>query len=196
MGDKGPDGAPGPKGPVGDKGPDGAPGPKGPAGVGIPQTLSLSGNQLSLSHDGGTVTLPATDLSDLLSRIAALEARPAGASERQPVRKYLLRWVPTSGAVVNGGGTNAEMRHFMTFDPNTGLGIVHLDFTVPPGKVVSGGMFEIPDTGPKSISLVEAQSTTPGGSGIWVDANGRQFKTDGLRAPGRYILNIAGFFTM
>ena len=84
----------------------------------------------------------------------------------------------------------------MTFDPNTGLGIVHLDFTVPEGKVVSGAMFEIPANGPKSISLVEAQTYTPGGSGIWVEANGRQFKTDGIRAPGRYILNITGFFTM
>ena len=186
----------GPKGPVGDKGPVGEPGPKGPAGVGIPQTLSISGNQLSLSHDGGTVTLPATDLSDLLSRIAALEARPAGGSERQPVKIYHLRWLPTSGSVVIGSGANAAARHFMTFDPNTGLGVVHLDFTVPPGRVVSGGMFEIPASGPKSISLVEAQSATPGGGGVWVEANGHLFVTDAIRTPGRYIMNIVGFFTM
>ena len=187
----------GPKGPVGEPGPKGPVGEPGPAGVGIPQTLSLSGNQLSLSHDGGTVTLPATDLSALLSRIAALEARPAGgAVERQPVRTYHLRWLPTSGSVVIGGGANAAARHFMTFDPNTGLGIVHLDFTVPPGRVVSGGMFEIPASGPKSISLVEAQSVTPGGGGVWVEANGRLFVTDAIRTPGRYIMNIVGFFTM
>ena len=52
---KGEDGQPGQKGDVGPMGP---PGPKGADGVGIPQTLSLSGNTLTLSHGGGTVTLP------------------------------------------------------------------------------------------------------------------------------------------
>ena len=189
---------PGPKGPVGEPGPTGEPGPKGPAGVGIPQVLSLSGRQLTLSHDGGTVTLPTTDLSSIMSRLAALEARPAGggAAAREPVRTYLLSWSRTSGAEVNAGGADAAKRHFMTFDPNTGLGVVHMDFTVPAGKTAAGVMFEIPATGPKAISLVEAQSSTPGGGGVWVEANGRQFKTDGIRTPGRYILNIAGFFTM
>ena len=54
---KGEDGQPGQKGDVGPMGP---PGPKGADGVGIPQTLSLSGNTLTLSHGGGTVILPAS----------------------------------------------------------------------------------------------------------------------------------------
>lgn len=53
-------GPPGPAGPPGPQGPMGPPGPKGADGVGIPQTLSLSGNTLTLSHGGGTVTLPAS----------------------------------------------------------------------------------------------------------------------------------------
>lgn len=72
KGDVGPMGPPGPKGedglvgpqgpigPAGTTGPQGPPGPKGADGVGIPQTLSLSGNTLTLSHGGGTVTLPAS----------------------------------------------------------------------------------------------------------------------------------------
>lgn len=72
KGDVGPMGPPGPKGEDGLAGPAGPPGPKGdrgetgergPAGsdgAGIPQTLSLSGNTLTLSHGGGTVTLPAS----------------------------------------------------------------------------------------------------------------------------------------
>lgn len=55
QGPKGEDGLPGTTGPQGPMGP---PGPKGADGVGIPQTLSLSGNTLTLSHGGGTVTLP------------------------------------------------------------------------------------------------------------------------------------------
>lgn len=57
-GPKGEDGLVGPQGPIGPAGPPGPPGPKGADGVGIPQTLSLSGNTLTLSHGGGTVTLP------------------------------------------------------------------------------------------------------------------------------------------
>ena len=171
------EGPPGPAGPAGERGPAG---PAGPAGVGVPQTLALAGNQLSLSHGGGMVTLPAG----------------GGAANKEPVRTYLLEWKRSSGVQVKKDGADAAARHFMTFDPNTRIGIVHLDFTVPAGKVVSGPMFEIPENGPKSISLVEAQTSTPGGGGIWVEANSRQFVTDGIRAPGRYILNIVGFFTM
>ena len=61
QGERGTDGQPGPQGPTGPAGPIGPPGPKGADGVGIPQTLSLSGNTLTLSHGGGTVTLPASD---------------------------------------------------------------------------------------------------------------------------------------
>lgn len=69
IGPKGNDGIPGPAGPRGENGqpgPAGAqgiqgpPGPKGDPGVGIPQTLSLSGNILALSNGGGSVTLPAS----------------------------------------------------------------------------------------------------------------------------------------
>ena len=71
-GERGPMGPPGPKGEDGLVGPQGIQGPPGPKGdrgetgergadgVGIPQTLSLSGNTLTLSHGGGTVTLPAS----------------------------------------------------------------------------------------------------------------------------------------
>lgn len=57
KGDNGERGADGQPGPQGIQGP---PGPKGDPGVGIPQTLSLSGNILALSHGGGSITLPAS----------------------------------------------------------------------------------------------------------------------------------------
>ena len=77
-GQQGPPGPPGPPGPQGEQGrpgndgldgvagpsgPMGPPGPKGDKGdpgVGVPQVLSLSGNTLSLSNGGGTVTLPSS----------------------------------------------------------------------------------------------------------------------------------------
>lgn len=66
-GERGADGLPGargergeqgPIGPVGPQGPIGLTGPKGADGVGIPQKLTLSGNTLTLSDGGGSVTLP------------------------------------------------------------------------------------------------------------------------------------------
>lgn len=60
RGEQGPIGQTGQTGPAGPQGPIGLTGPKGADGVGIPQTLSLSGNTLTLSHGGGTVNLPAS----------------------------------------------------------------------------------------------------------------------------------------
>ena len=58
KGDPGDPGAPGAPGADGAKGDKGDPGEDGADGVGIPQTLSLTGTNLSLSGGGGTVTLP------------------------------------------------------------------------------------------------------------------------------------------
>lgn len=55
QGPAGPQGDPGPQGPAG---PQGEPGPQGNPGVGVPQTLILDGNSLSIS-DGNSVLLPA-----------------------------------------------------------------------------------------------------------------------------------------
>lgn len=66
QGPQGPQGETGPQGPAGPQGETGATGPQGPQGeqgpqgspgVGVPQTLSLNGNSLSIS-DGNSVTLP------------------------------------------------------------------------------------------------------------------------------------------
>ena len=60
RGERGEQGPIGLTGSAGPQGPIGLTGPKGADGVGIPQTLSLSGNTLTLSHGGGTVNLPAS----------------------------------------------------------------------------------------------------------------------------------------
>ena len=60
QGRPGNDGLDGVAGPAGPMGPPGPKGDKGDPGVGVPQVLSLSGNTLSLSNGGGTVTLPAS----------------------------------------------------------------------------------------------------------------------------------------
>jgi len=199
AGPAGPAGAPGERGPAGpagapgERGPAGPAGPAGAPGVGVPQKLSLSGNALTLSPDGGTVTLPTADLSSLISRIEALENRPGGAAMK-PRKRYGLTWAARDTTIVNGNGNNALVRHFMEYETNTGFGIIHLDFTIPAGKIPRGPLFYIPNEAPVPSSLIEMQSVTPGGGGVWVDRGSRQVQTDGITTPGRYILNIVGFF--
>lgn len=62
-GQTGPRGEQGQTGPAGERGPIGPTGPKGENGrdgVGIPQKLSISGNVVTLSDGGGSITLPTT----------------------------------------------------------------------------------------------------------------------------------------
>ena len=70
RGEQGPIGLTGPAGP---QGPIGLTGPKGADGVGIPQTLSLSGNTLTLSHGGGTVNLPASSQNATTPSTSSIE---------------------------------------------------------------------------------------------------------------------------
>ncbi len=58
QGEQGPAGPQGEQGPAGPQGEQGPAGPQGEPGVGVAQTLSLDGNNLTIS-DGNTVTLPA-----------------------------------------------------------------------------------------------------------------------------------------
>ena len=58
QGEQGPAGPQGEQGPAGPQGEQGPAGPQGDPGVGVAQTLSLEGNNLTIS-DGNTVTLPA-----------------------------------------------------------------------------------------------------------------------------------------
>ena len=58
AGQKGERGEQGPIGPTGPQGPIGATGPKGNDGVGVPQKLSITGNVVTLSDGGGSITLP------------------------------------------------------------------------------------------------------------------------------------------
>ena len=58
TGPRGEQGQTGPAGPAGERGPIGPKGENGRDGVGIPQKLSISGNVVTLSDGGGSITLP------------------------------------------------------------------------------------------------------------------------------------------
>ena len=58
RGERGEQGPIGQTGPAGPQGPIGLTGPKGADGVGVPQKLSITGNVVTLSDGGGSITLP------------------------------------------------------------------------------------------------------------------------------------------
>lgn len=84
QGERGQDGQKGERGeqgPIGLTGPPGPKGDKGEPGVGVPQVLSLSGNTLSLSNGGGTVTLPASGQNGPATTTSSSELTGAGIPE-------------------------------------------------------------------------------------------------------------------
>lgn len=129
-----------------------------------------------------------------------LAANPPQPPAKLPHQKFILEWVARSTTTVAGNGNDGDHRHFLDYDPNTKIGIIHLDFTVPAGKTAKDTLFTLPEKAPPvpvPASLIELQSATPsttGVGGIWMDKGSRKVQTDAITAPGRYILNIVGFF--
>ena len=135
RGERGQDGHPGPKGERGEPGPQGLQGATGPKGengrdgVGIPQTLSISGNTLSLSHGGGTVTLPASGQNAPSTTTSSSELSgngiPEGKVEGTLGQTYVdLR--KTNGAVKWIKTTNSGMTGWTVLYGDTGWKILNI----------------------------------------------------------------------
>ena len=132
------------------QGPKGDPGPKGADGVGVPQKLSIAGSELTLSPDGGTVTLPSTDLSSLVSRadalarrVEALEARPQGGGGGGAVQDTgvrLLETISESGGLcdvlIRRVGSTVQV-WMITTNPNRKNGNAGPQFTKTPVELQS-----------------------------------------------------------
>jgi len=97
RGEQGPAGLPGPIGP---QGPIGLTGPKGADGVGIPQKISLSGNTLTLSDGGGSITLPTATPSNTGGQVSEYEIHGQGMPNGKVTAPVGTTYVDT--AVTNG----------------------------------------------------------------------------------------------
>lgn len=106
RGEQGPAGLPGPIGP---QGPIGLTGPKGADGVGIPQKISLSGNTLTLSDGGGSITLPTATPSNTGGQVSEYEIHGQGMPNGRvsapvgttyvdtAITNKALKWIKRSG---------------------------------------------------------------------------------------------------
>lgn len=118
RGEQGPAGLPGPIGP---QGPIGLTGPKGADGVGIPQKISLSGNTLTLSDGGGSITLPTATPSNTGGQVSEYEIHGQGMPNGKvtaPVGTTYVDTVATNGALkwIKRSGTDSQGWEVLTGD--------------------------------------------------------------------------------
>lgn len=111
QGKRGQDGQPGPKGERGEPGPQGIQGATGPKGengrdgrdgVGIPQKISITGNVVTLSDGGGSITLPTATASNTGSQVNEYEIHGTGMPNGKvtaPVGTTYVDTAVTSGAL-------------------------------------------------------------------------------------------------
>ena len=123
-GQKGERGEQGPIGPIGPQGPIGLTGPKGADGrdgVGISQKLTLSGNILTLSDDGGSVTLPSQEANTPTGQANDYEIHGTGMPNGKvaaPVGTTYVDTVATNGALkwIKRTGTDDQGWEVLTGD--------------------------------------------------------------------------------
>ena len=178
KGDKGDRGEQGIQGPKGDQGIQGLQGLKGEqgiqgiAGVGLPQTLSLNNGILSLSHGGGSVTLPQANFSEIV-KIPLNSANPTS--------------VFSSGSA--GERNWHDYRNYMIFNKTTGQGFIHLDFWTTSSAAMA--IINLPSSAPTPKELSEA-ALNEDNSTVWIEKGSRTIYGR-QRANKRYIANIPIF---
>lgn len=118
RGEQGPIGPVGPQGPIGLTGPKGA---DGRDGVGISQKLTLSGNTLTLSDGGGSVTLPSQEANTPTGQANDYEIHGTGmpnGNVAAPVGTTYVDTVATNGALkwIKRTGTGNQGWEVLTGD--------------------------------------------------------------------------------
>lgn len=118
RGEQGPIGPVGPQGPIGLTGPKGA---DGRDGVGISQKLTLSGNTLTLSDGGGSVTLPSQEANTPTGQANDYEIHGTGmpnGNVAAPVGATYVDTVATNGALkwIKRTGNNNQGWEVLTDD--------------------------------------------------------------------------------
>ena len=164
QGDQGLQGQKGDRGDQGLKGEQGERGLQGAEGVGIPQTLSLNNGILSLSHNGGSVTLPQVNLG------------------QNSIFKLNNDGVFAAGSV--GPEVFDDYRNYMIINNATGHGFIHLDFWTK-----GGGSMTLPDNAPRPKQLSEIQGYD-GNSRMWIGPNDNRINLVDITPNKRYIQNI------
>lgn len=192
-GPKGEPGTPGQRGADGERGLQGPPGPPGPKGEPFKYSDFTQDQLNALKGPKGDKGEPFKYSDFTAEQLLALKGPKGdpgsggGQVTSQPVEIYEVVW----GTAIAGAA--GQDRGYLTFDPLTGWGYLHLDcrLTSPSGN---GNMIaSLPPTAPVSVRLIE-RSVDVNNNSIYVERNSRIIKGWGVPANNRYIIDIIGFW--
>ena len=115
--------------------------------------------------------------------------QPKDEETSNEVKTYNIVWGIAVPGAVNG------QRGYLTYNPHTGFGKIHLDMTVTGAGSGNGGVLcTLPNDSPLPTTLLEVSIDTNNNS-VYIDANSRQIKGWGVRGNNaRHILDLVGFF--
>lgn len=107
----------------------------------------------------------------------------------QPVEIYEVVW---DNAKAKAGAYGAD-RGYLAFDPLTGWGYLHFDFTLTNPSGNGQMVAQLPPNSPVAVRLIET-SVNVNNNSIYVERNSRIIKGWGVPANTRYIIDIIGYW--
>ena len=169
KGEQGLQGPPGPPGRDGTKGEQGIPGPPGKDGKPFTYDMFTSEQLLALRGPKGD------------------PGSGGGQATSQPIELYEVVW-----GIAKAGAYGAD-RGYLAFDPLTGWGYLHFDFTLTSPSGNGGMVAQLPPNAPVAVRLIE-KSVNVNNNSVYVERNSRIVKAWGVPANTRYIIDIIGYW--
>ena len=105
----------------------------------------------------------------------------------QPIEIYEVVW-----GNAKAGAYGAD-RGYLAFDPLTGWGYLHFDFTLTNPSGNGQMVAQLPPNSPVAVRLIE-KSVNVNNNSIYVERNSRIIKGWGVPANTRYIIDIIGYW--
>lgn len=105
----------------------------------------------------------------------------------QPIEIYEVVW-----GNAKAGAYGAD-RGYLAFDPLTGWGYLHFDFTLTNPSGNGSMVAQLPPNSPVAVRLIE-KSVNVNNNSIYVERNSRIIKGWGVPANTRYIIDIIGYW--
>lgn len=115
--------------------------------------------------------------------------------EQDTKQKELTRYIGTFQSPASATSTN-EGYKTLTYNQASGLGIIHLDFSVSGSIPMEGQViFKLPANSPTPKSLIETMFYTESGyTRVWVEKGSRNVSVGNMPANTRIITDLFGFF--
>lgn len=193
KGPKGEPGTPGQRGVDGERGPQGVPGPPGPKGEPFKYSDFTQDQLNALKGPKGDKGEPFRYSDFTAEQLQALKGPKGdpgsggGQVTSQPIEIYEVVW-----GNAKAGAYGAD-RGYLAFDPLTGWGYLHFDFTLTNPSGNGGMVAQLPPNAPVAVRLIE-KSVNVNNNSVYVERNSRIIKAWGVPANTRYIIDIIGYW--